>query len=141
MSTNPDILPPDRPTPRKGERAERIRRMFDRNPNMPQSVIAKRVGCDKSNVSTVLNRYLNGATPTDLSDFQSNKAEIYDAIQHRALSSITQETLANASFQQLVTGAAILEDKSRLVRGQPTSIHVSALLDVLDVIRERDESK
>ena len=38
-----------------------------------------------------------------------------------------------------MTVAAILEDKARLIRGQPTSIHVQALLEVAELIRQRDE--
>ena len=73
-------------------------------------------------------------------DFQANKADIYDVIQSRALASITQEHLDKCSAVQLVTAAAILEDKSRLVRGQPTSIHVNALMDVAAMLREHRES-
>ncbi len=40
-----------------------------------------------------------------------------------------------------MTVAAILEDKARLIRGQATSIHVHALLDVLDMIRERRDER
>jgi hypothetical protein len=38
----------------------------------------------------------------------------------------------------LVSGAAILEDKARMIRGQATSINVQALLDVAEIIRQRD---
>ena len=92
-------------------------------------------------MSGVLSTFLAGHSEEKLRDYQQNRADIFDAVGMRALSSITDDTLAKAGFQQLVTGAAILVDKSQLLRGQPTSIHVSALLDVLDVIRERDESK
>ena len=141
MSTNPDILPPDRPAPRKGERAAQIRKLALRYPELSNSEIARKVGCRPQNVSGVLSTFLAGHSEEKLRDYQQNRADIFDAVGMRALSSITDDTLAKAGFQQLVTGAAILVDKSQLLRGQPTSIHVSALLDVLDVIRERDESK
>jgi hypothetical protein len=36
-----------------------------------------------------------------------------------------------------ITGAAILQDKIALMRGQPTNISVTALLDVAEAIRAR----
>ena len=137
MSTKPDILPPDRPKPRKGERAAQIRMLADRYPGLPRAAIARKVGCTPSNVTTVLNTYLNGTQPAELTEFQSSKAQIYDALQHRVLSSITHEKLDKANLLQTVTAAAILEDKSRLAQGQPTSYHVTALLDVLDLVRQQ----
>jgi hypothetical protein len=38
----------------------------------------------------------------------------------------------------LVTAAAILEDKGRLVRGQATGINVQVLMDVAEMIRNED---
>ncbi len=122
--------------PRHGERAERIRALHDRYPNMGNSAIARRVGCDESNVRGVLERYARGVAPEELRDYQANQADIYDVMAHRALISITDAHLERASGLQLMTMAAIATDKSRLVRGQATSISVNALLDVAQLIRE-----
>ena len=127
--------------PRWGERAEHIRLLHDRYPAMPPSVIANKVGCDPSNVTRVINRYVKSVSLEELQDFQSTKADIYDAMQHKALSSITDESLSKCNALQLVTVAAILEDKNRLVRGQPTAIHAHVLVDVLAMLRERDSEE
>lgn len=118
--------------------ASQIRRLHSKYPELSTTAIAKKVGCSHQNVSEVLATFLKDTEPEQLADFQVNKADIFDSIQMKALASITQEHLANSSFMQLVTGAAILEDKARLVRGQATSINVTALLDVAKLIRDKD---
>ena len=117
--------------------AEHIRLLHDRFPAMSNTAIAKKVGCDESNVRRVLQRYVRACSVEELRDFQANEVDIVDAIRERTLASITEDKLANASYSQLVMGHAILLDKSRLMRGQPTSIHVHALVDVLDALRMR----
>ena len=89
----------------------------------------------------MLATFLANRTESELRDFQANKADIYDAVQLRALASVTPDKLRKSSAGSLVTVAAILEDKARLIRGQATSIHVQALLDVADLIREQDERR
>ena len=135
------IIPPapsNQPIPgRKRGLAPLIRATHVRYPELSGAGIAKRVGCSRSNVCQVLGRFLGKHSVEELRDFQDNKADIYDAIQHRTLSAITDETLAKCSALQLITGAAILEDKARLVGGQPTSLHVHALIDVLKAIRAK----
>ncbi len=135
------IIPPapsDQPIPgRKRGLAPHIRATKLRYPELSDAQIAKRFGCSASNVSEVLGRFLGKHSVEELRDFQGNKADIFDAIQHRTLASITDSDIAKASYLQRVTGAAILEDKIRLMRGQPTSLHVHALIDVLKEIRSR----
>ena len=133
-AVEPGAVPP------KGVRAALIRKTKLRYPELSEAEIAKRVGCSPSNVHQVLMTFLANRTESELRDFQANKADIYDAVQMRALASVTQEKLRKSSAGSLVTVAAILEDKARLIRGQATSFHISALLDVLDLIRQqRDE--
>jgi hypothetical protein len=136
--------PSNQPIPgRKRGLAPLIRATKLRYPELSEAKIAKRAGCSPSNVHQVLSVFLRGHSEQELRDFQANKADIYDSVQLRALASVTQEKLRKSSAGSLVTVAAILEDKARLIRGQATSIHVSALIDVLEAIRElrdrRDE--
>ena len=131
------VLPP--PAPPKGTRAAAIRKMAVRYPELSQGEIARRVGCSPQNVSEVLETFLAGTSLANLEDFRSNKPSILEAVQFRALASISQEKLDNQSALQLITGAAILQDKLQVLRGQPTSIHVHALVDVLDALRRRDQ--
>ena len=99
------------------------------------------MGCKPQNVSGVLSTFLAEKPYSDLQDFRENKVDIFEAVQYKALSSITPEHYSNASFQQLITGAAILQDKIQLMSGLPTSIHVTALVDVLEQLRKRDDDK
>jgi hypothetical protein len=117
--------------------ASKIRKLKTQFPEMSQRAIAKRVGCNKSNVHSVLSFYMGKANEEELRGFQENKADIYDALQHRLLSSITPNKLAKAPAVSLITGAAILEDKARLVRGQATGINVNILMDVVEALRAR----
>lgn len=121
-----------------GERAAVIRKLALNYPELTHTEIARRADCLPANVDQVLSRFLGVHSVTDLRDLQANKADIFDSLQLRTLASITDEDIAKAPYMARITGAAILEDKSRLVRGQPTSIHVHALVDVLDALRMRD---
>jgi len=112
-----------------------IRRTKLRYPEMSNAQIAKRVGCDKSNVSRVLSRFLGKHSEDELREFQQNKADVFDSLQMRALMSINDATISKASLLPRITGAAILEDKSRVIRGQATQINVSVLLDAVAAVR------
>jgi hypothetical protein len=105
------------------------------HPELSDAKIAERVGCRPSNVSSVLGRFLGDHSEEELKSFQNAKAEIFDALQMRSLMSITQEDIAKAPFLPRITGAAILEDKARLIRGQATQINVSVLLDAVEAVR------
>lgn len=133
--------PGDRPQPRKGERAAQIRALYDTYPSMPPSVIARKVGCGQDHVAHVLRRYVKSCSLDELKDFRENKTDILEAVQHRALSSLTDEHFAKASLQQIITSAAILQDKIALMNGMPTAIHLNVLYDAVDAIRaEHDDA-
>ena len=146
----PDLAMPDpgvllgadsRPDPPKGKRAAEIRYLHDKYPELSNSALARRVGCDESNVRQVLRSYLRAIPISDIDEFREDKALILESIQHRTLASITDRDIANSSFSQRIVATAIMEDKIRLMRGQPTSIHVHALVDVLDALRMRDSEE
>jgi hypothetical protein len=135
QNTSPDIEAPKRPTSAKKGTAPLIRKLKTRYPEMTQREIAKRVGCSPGNVHTVLSKFLGKTSDADLRQFQDSKADIYDALQHRLLSSLTPAKIAKAPAVSLITGAAILEDKARLIRGLATGINVNVLLDVVQAMR------
>lgn len=127
---------------RKRGLAPTIRKIAVQYPELTHSEIARTVGCDPSNVTCVLKTFLGNTSPEQLADFQQNKADIYDAMQHRLLASLTDDKINKSKVMEAVTAAAILEDKARLVRGQATGINVSVLLDVAESIRAmRDQPK
>ena len=120
-----------------GERAALIRKTHMRYPELSQSDIAERVGCTPQNVSQVLSAFLVDRSYDDLEEYRNNKAECFEALQYRTLASITNDDIDKAPLMARITGAAILQDKIALMRGQPTNISVTALLDVAEAIRAR----
>jgi len=133
-AVEPGAVPP------KGVRAALIRKTKLRYPELSDSQIARHVGCSRSNVHQVLKSFLVDRSEAELRDFQANKADIYDAVQLRALACVTQEKLRKSSAGSLVTIAAILEDKARLMNGQPTSFHVTALVDLVGMLRREQDA-
>jgi hypothetical protein len=121
---------------RKSGAAPRIRKMKLQYPELSEADIAKRVGCTPSNVHVVLKKFLGDHSEAELRQFQENKADIFDSLQLRTLMSITQEDIAKAPLLPRITGAAILEDKARVIRGQATQINVNVLLDAVAAVRE-----
>lgn len=127
----------------KGKRglAPTIRKLKVKYPELTDSEIARRVGCRPSNVTGVLKVFLGKHSEEELQQFQETKADNYDALQYRLLSSLSEAKIRKAKPMEIITGAAILEDKARLVRGQATGINVSVLMDVAEAIRMRRDAK
>jgi hypothetical protein len=120
--------------------APAIRKAKLQYPELTNSQIAKRVGCDPSNVTRVLARFLgNNNTAQDLQDYKEHKGDIWDSVAMRAVMSIDDAKLHKSSASQLMMVAGIAFDKSQLVHGQATQINVSVLTNLLDEARaERD---
>lgn len=117
--------------------APRIRKLKLKHPELTGAEIAKRVGCTPNNVYCVLGTFLGDKSEAELRNYQENQADVFDTVAMRLLSSVTQEKIDKTPAVQAITGAAILIDKARLVRGQATGINVNVLLDVVDAIRTR----
>lgn len=117
--------------------APKIRRLKDKFPELSYGAIARRVGCSANNVSGVLRTYLGDNTVEELRDYQENQADIFDSLANRLLASLTRDKIEKTKPMEAITGAAILIDKARLVRGQATGINVNVLLDVAEAIRSR----
>jgi hypothetical protein len=106
-------------------------------PELSEGQIAKAVGCDPANVHRALNRFLGAKnSEQDLRDFQEAKADVFDALQQRALMCVTDESLAKTPVRDLAVAAGIWEDKARTIRGQATQINVSVLLDAVQAVRD-----
>lgn len=124
-------------SPEWGDKGIRIRKMHLRYPELSRAEIARKVGCDPARVTQVLNRFLNDNGEEDLRGFQSNQADIYDAIRLRALSSLTDDKMAKSSASQLAILIGIMHDKAALCRGQATSHVAVVLLDVAAMMRRQ----
>lgn len=138
MATPADLTEQASSSTKKGL-APQIRKLAITYPELSNSDIARTVGCTPQNVSCVLSTFLAGTSPETLADFQANKADVYDVLQLKLLSSLTQEKIEKSKPMELITGAAILEDKARLVRGQATGINVNVLLDVVEALRAKQQ--
>lgn len=87
---------------------------------MSRSEIAKIQGCDKSNITRVLQRY--GVIQRHMDNYTSHRASILAGLQDRILQSITHSDVQKTPASQRVVMAGILYDKERLERGQSTEI-------------------
>lgn len=121
--------------------AAKIRKLKLKYPELSNAEIGRTVGCTEGNVRSVLRQFLRDATESDLRDYQANKADVFDALGLQLLQSLTPSKLEKASALQAVTAAAILQDKTQVLRGQATSINVTVLMDVVEAIRARRDGR
>jgi len=97
---------------------------------------AKRLNCDKSNVSTHLKR--NGIVPGYLKSYKQHRADVLANWQYKLLKSITTDDLKSASLSQKVIAYGVMYDKERLERGQSTeNIAYADMVKVNEKIEEK----
>ena len=125
----------DKPKASHTGKASLIRKIKLKYPELTNTEIAKRVNCSETNVRQVLRLFLGDYNEEQLKEFQENKADIYDSIQHRLLQSISNDKLTKMQPYPAVVAAGILEDKARTIRGQATGINVSVLLDLVQALK------
>lgn len=89
-----------------------------RRKGLSTTEIAKLTGCDHSNVA----RRLKNVDLEGLDKFKENKDAALEHLQRRTLNSITYGDIQKLNALQRITGAAILEDKIRAIRGQAVEI-------------------
>ena len=147
----PTPAAPDRPKPRKHERAE-----MSGKPKEPltteqqkqattlsaagwsQTKISKTIGRSRSAVK----RYLE--KPEAIAIVRDERAELGELYRQKARAcvvAIDDEKINKSSALQLATAAGICTDKALLLAGEPTSMNVVALMEVLHVIRHRDQEE
>lgn len=123
--------------PGKRGLAPKIRQIHVKYPELSHAQIAKRVGCRPSNVTGVLRTFLGKHSETTLRNYQENQADVFDSVAMRLIMSVSQKKIDKTPAVQAITGAAILIDKARLVRGQATGINAVVLMDVVDALRAK----
>jgi len=101
------------------------------------SRVAKHIGRSRNIVAHHLEK---PETIAEVIDERSQLVELYKDRARACVVAIDADKISKASALQLATSSGILLDKSLLLSGQPTSINVVALLDVLDVMRERNNA-
>jgi hypothetical protein len=90
------------------------------------TAVSKKIGRNRRTVS----KYLQDPGTKEL------LSDIYERLNRKILASITPEDMSKANLLQKTTSSAIMTDKTLVLRGQPTQIHVSYLLDAVEAIRE-----
>ena len=99
--------------------------------------IARLQGCDRSNISKVLQRY--GVEERRVNKYKEYRADILAGLQDRLLSSIPDSDIQKSGMYTRVVSAGILYDKERLERGQATSVNINVLVDLAEAIRSLDD--
>jgi hypothetical protein len=122
-----------------GTKAQQVRVLKMRYPELGPSALAKRVGVTPQSASDALKPFLSNASEEKLRSFQLNRSDAWDAIGMRSLESVTEAKLRKASASSLATIAAIAEDKRRAILGIPQQVEVHTLVEVLAVVRGDSE--
>ena len=100
---------------------------------MSQQEVADIFQVSRQSVSALMARVQ--AQQVETAQYREHKAQVFETIQSELLSSVRAEDPKSA--QQLVTSAAILEDKIRLERGQAT---VNTTVDIRMLIASLPDS-
>src|SRR5271157_1611848 len=114
-----------------------------------QAATLSAAGWSTNKISKTIGRSRNAvkrhlATPEAIAEVRDERAglvEIYRDKARACVVAIDDDKIAKASALQLATASGICLDKSLLLAGRPTSIHVVALLEVAELIREQDDAE
>jgi len=103
-----------------------------------QAAIARNIGRSRHLVRNTLKE------PEIMAKVKDEKAELSQLCREKARDifvSIGSADIDKANLLQKATAGAIMLDKSLLLSGDPTSINVSVLMDVVDAIRSRQPGR
>lgn len=137
-----------KPRPRQAKvtpKQNAIITLKNQNPALSDNKIATLAGTDPSYTIEVLKRY--GLSSTCINDFKKNRAEILAGLQHRLISSITQDDIQKAPVGSRILAACQIYDKERLELGKTTNntavIHdtVARIKEMRDKINLFDEGE
>ena len=103
----------------KNPRSRKIIELKTTNPELSTTQIGKLVDCSHVNVVRVLQRY--GMAQQEVNDYKTNRADILAGLQHRLISSITDEDIKKTPVGSRILAACQIYDKERLERGQSTA--------------------
>lgn len=124
---------------RPTKKQENILTTKQSHPDLNTVEIATLCNTDHSHVVKTLQRY--GIDYGVVPDYEKHRAQIFSGMQHRLLSSITDEDIQKTPAIQRLTGAAILYDKERLERGQSTEIHDVNIRALLATVSTNQDGK
>ena len=86
-----------------------------KNPTLTQQQIADLAKCERSMVSRTISQY--GTDIDAVEAYKTHRSDIFAAMQHRMLDSITEEEIKRTPVGSRVLAACQLHDKERIERG------------------------
>lgn len=121
-----------KPTPKQ----HAIIKAASKHQDLSTRAIGKLAGADHSTVVRTLAAY--GINKDEAEAYKHYRADILAGLQHRLLSSCTDDDIKKAPMGSRVLAAAQLYDKERLERGQSTE-NVAQITALIDRIRAQDD--
>jgi transposase len=102
---------------------------------MTQTEVAQEFGVCKQAINNLVKRAQDNKAA--LLSYQDNKAEVFEDIQSMLLEGVDRDKIKGATAQQLVTSAAILQDKIQVLRGQATDHTIVDIRAIQAIIKGR----
>lgn len=130
------------PTPRQ----EKILTLQSQHPNASGREIARLANTDHTYTIEVLKRY--GLTNESIQGYKQHRADILSGLQHRLLSSITQQDIEKSPLGSRILAACQIYDKERIELGKSTNntivLHesverINALRDKVNLFDEGEQ--
>ena len=108
-----------------------------------QAVAMRNSGCSLATIAraqgvTTQSIYKNLLTLPELIDFRQHKDTAFESLQHEIAKTIDIDTIKAAPLLARVTAMGILEDKTRLIRGQATG-NINVLVGYIQDLQRGDE--
>ena len=111
--------------------------------NKSQALAMRNAGCTLQTIADSMGVhrtaiYQNLKSLPDLIDFQQHKDTAFENLQHEIMKTIDVDTVKAAPLLARVTAIGILEDKTRLIRGQATG-NINVLVGYIQDLQRGDE--
>lgn len=117
-------------------KTELIIKTAQEHPDLTTRQIGAIADCSHVNVITTLKRY--GIDHNQLAAYKSNRADIFAGLQHRLISSITDEDLQKAPMGSRILAACQIYDKERIETGKSTN-NIAVLHDTVSKVKEMQD--
>lgn len=114
------------------DKHEKIIQVANENPNLSTREIGTLCDCSHPTVIRTLSRY--HIEREALEDFKRNRADVFAGLQHRLISSCTDEDILKTPMGSRILAACQLYDKERLEQGKSTG-NIAVLIDQIRQIK------
>ncbi|MFA5385418.1 MAG: hypothetical protein WC364_12320 [Eubacteriales bacterium] len=137
IKKNQITKPKNKKTNQPTIKQQKILQIKSEHPDLTVRQIAVLADAGHPHVVQTLQRY--GINQTHLDDYKTHRADILAGLQHRLLTSVTDEDIKKTPLGSRVLAAAQLIDKERLERGQTTT-NIGALIAHIEGFQRSDIS-